>query len=183
MLSLFFKARADALPGGAKQWNILVHQLWLLWDRHGKFWKWHCLRKTGIESTPLSKLNLGVAYIHLHTTFSFCPSFSWNYWSKFFLGNPVYSILCYAMIICVNETNSTDLWNKGVSAIIDVSSSHIFSLYIRLAKPGCTREIFSMKGLAGMYNAGRLLGNFTLESSRVISREHPGIFMLKGPSF
>ena len=61
------------------------------WYKRCKFWKWHCLRKMALESkTPSSKLTiLGVIlldffyflYAIMHATFSFCPSFSWNYWS------------------------------------------------------------------------------------------------------
>ena len=61
------------------------------WDRSGKFWKWHCLRKTarGIK-TPSSKLMILVSSCwgnnfnifkysyNAHNLFSFWPSFSWN---------------------------------------------------------------------------------------------------------
>ena len=40
MLALFFKARADILPGGAKQWKFVWLQLWLLRQ------KWQSLKMT-----------------------------------------------------------------------------------------------------------------------------------------
>ena len=40
VLSSFYKARANTLPGGAKQWNFLVRQRWLLRQ------KWQSLKMT-----------------------------------------------------------------------------------------------------------------------------------------
>ena len=40
MLSSFFKARTDTLPGGARQWKFVVRQLWLLRQ------KWKILKMT-----------------------------------------------------------------------------------------------------------------------------------------
>ena len=59
------------------------------WDRSGKFRKWHCLRKTAIESKRLHQNEWSwchfagkrILYASMYTTFSFSPSFSWNYWS------------------------------------------------------------------------------------------------------
>ena len=53
MLSTFLKAKADTLPGGAKQMENFLEVNCDFWDRNGKFWKWHCLRKTAIESKCL----------------------------------------------------------------------------------------------------------------------------------
>ena len=59
------------------------------WDRR-QILKWHCLRNGHRIKTPSSKLTILVSscwekeflYAIMHTTFSFCPSFSWNYWSE-----------------------------------------------------------------------------------------------------
>ena len=91
MLASLYKARADTLPGEAKQWKILVRKLWVL-RLKVKSWKWHCLRKTAIESKRLNQIKKSRSWCHLdgkriflyaimHTIFSFCPSFSSNYWS------------------------------------------------------------------------------------------------------
>ena len=83
MLSSFFKARADTLPGGAKQWKFAVRQLWLLRQ------KWQIFKMTLPQKhgnrikTPSSKLMILVSfcweknsYASMHTTFFiFSPRF------------------------------------------------------------------------------------------------------------
>ena len=71
MLALLYKARADNIYPG-KPYNG----------------KWHCLRKTAQNQNTFIKINdlwchlagKRSLYAIMHTTFSFCPSFSWNYW-------------------------------------------------------------------------------------------------------
>ena len=61
MLSSFYQARANTLPGGAKQWKFLVRQLWLLRQ------KWQILKMTLPQKnghriqTPSSKLMILVS--------------------------------------------------------------------------------------------------------------------------
>ena len=75
--------------GGAKQWKISVRQLWLL-RQTCQILKMTLPQKNGYRiKTPSSKLMILVSfcweknymYALMHTTFSFCPLFSWNYWS------------------------------------------------------------------------------------------------------
>ena len=62
ILSSFFKARADTLPGGSKQWKFSVRQLWLLRQ------KWQILQMTLPHKnghrikTPSSKLMILVSF-------------------------------------------------------------------------------------------------------------------------
>ena len=83
MLSSFFKARADTLPRGAKQWKFAVRQLWLLRQ------KWQILKMTLPQKndhrikTPSSKLMILVScyweknsvHINAHNLFHFLPRF------------------------------------------------------------------------------------------------------------
>ena len=90
MLSSFFKARADTLyyPGEPNNGNFRYVSC-NFWDRRGKFLTWHCLRRTAIEWKRLHQklwswchfAKKRILYALMHTTFSFCPSFSLNYWS------------------------------------------------------------------------------------------------------
>ena len=106
MLSSLFKARADTLPGGAKQWTFSVRQLWLLRQ------EWQILKMTLPQKnghrikTPSSKLMILVSScwknnfrcIDAHKSFILSPVFLklLIVGVAFFLGHPVYWLLrCY----------------------------------------------------------------------------------------
>ena len=88
MLSSFYKARANTLPGEPNNGNFRYVNC-DFWDRSGTFWKWHCLRKTAIESKRLDQnqwswchlVGKRILYAIMDTARLFCPSFSWNHWS------------------------------------------------------------------------------------------------------
>ena len=84
----FTKQELTIYPGKPHNGKFSVHKLWLLRYKD-KSWKWHCLRKTATESKRLHQNERSwchlagkrISYAIMHTTFAFCPSFSWNYWS------------------------------------------------------------------------------------------------------
>ena len=109
MLSSFYKARTDTLPGGAKQWKFSVRQLWLLRQ------KWQILKMTLPQKsghriqTPSSKLMILVSSCwknnfirnNGHSLFilSLAVLKSLIVSVAFFLGHPVYSIRIFTLYI------------------------------------------------------------------------------------
>ena len=110
MLSSFFKARADALPRGAKQWKFSVRQLWLLRQ------KWQILKMTLPQKnghrikTPLLKLVILVSSCwkknfvrnNAHSFFILFLVFlkSLSVGVAFFLGHPVLVRKVFQLISC-----------------------------------------------------------------------------------
>ena len=82
MLSSFYKERANALPGGAKQWKFSVRQLWLLRQ------KWQILKMTLPQKnshriqTPSSKLMILVS----------------SCWKKNFIRNNGHSLFILSLV-------------------------------------------------------------------------------------
>ena len=82
MLSSFYKARANTLSGGAKQWKFSVHQLWLLRQ------KWQILKMTLPQENshrtqmPSSKLMILVS----------------SCWKKNFIRNNGHSLFILSLV-------------------------------------------------------------------------------------
>ena len=87
---IFLQSKSKHFTRGSQTMKILVRQSWLLRQ------KWQILKMTLAQKnghrikTLSSKLMIlpchlagkRILYAIMHTTFLFCPSFSWNYWSK-----------------------------------------------------------------------------------------------------
>ena len=105
MPSSFYNARANTLPGGAKQWKFSVHQLWLLRQKW-QIWKITLPQKNGHRiQTPWSKLMILVSscwkknFIRNNGYSLFILSLvslkSLIVSVAFFLGHPVYKYICW----------------------------------------------------------------------------------------
>ena len=91
------KARADTWPLLPQNGKISVRKLWLL-SIEPQILKMTLpfQKKQPYQNVPSSKLDnwklhgRRILYAIMHITFSFCPSFSWNYCisAAFFLGHP-----------------------------------------------------------------------------------------------
>ena len=98
-----FQSKSRHFTRGRQTMEICGTSNCNFWDRSGKFWKWHCLRKTAIESkTPSSKLMILVSFcweknsirINAHNFFIFFLVFLKLLIVSvaFFLGHPVYGV-------------------------------------------------------------------------------------------
>ena len=88
------------------------------WDRSGKFWKWHCLRKTAIESKRLHQnewswchiVEKRILYAVMDTAYLFCPSFSWNHWSE--VLHSFWATLYFSKLLLLLLLQSASNWEE-----------------------------------------------------------------------
>ena len=122
-LSSFSQSKSKHFTQGSQtNWNFRYVNC-DFWDRSGKFWKWHCLKKTANRiQTPSSKLMILVSSCwkknfirnNRHSLFILSLVFlkSLIVSVAFFLGHPVFVII---------ETHSALIWQKEASDKGDIS--------------------------------------------------------------